>query len=174
MTPSLMLINFLTGLILKQHLPNPLHKPVVMLSHLLAPSSGCSLSKIHTLRRLGWWKPGPPALVVHHQTTASILSLLRYSPPQICKVENSSESAVMAPCLYLLACNPACKSSVTNCDSDSISQARIEDFGGAWWLVYHLRPRARKTPAIHHLPACSFRILFWSSSHHLQRPHLGQ
>ena len=64
------------------------------------------------------------------------LSLPRYSPPQIWKVENSLKSTVMAPYLDLLARKPACNIYVTNCDSDFISQASIEEFGGARWLVY--------------------------------------
>ena len=41
---------------------------------------------------------------------------------------------MVAPYLNLLAHIP--ESDVTNCDSDIILQARIEDFGGVWWLVY--------------------------------------
>jgi len=68
--------------------------------------------------------------------------------------------------LYLNLLTHIPESYIMNCDLDTILQARIEDFGGVWWLVY-----SSQTPSL--WDSCHILTPSLPSSHHIQHPHLG-
>jgi len=102
----------------------------------------------------------------------------RQQPPSLLQIHSSHTSAcarlgclsllahskMVAPYLNLLPHIP--ESYVTNCDLDTILQARIEDFGGTWWLVY-----SPQTPSLWN--SCRISTPSLPSSHHIQHPYLG-
>jgi len=125
--------------------------------------------------RFSWCSLFATHLSVYQSRTATTH---RQQPPSLLQIHSSHTSAcarlgrlsllahstMVAPYLDLLPHIP--ESYVTNCDSDTILQARIEDFGGAWWLVY-----SPQTPSSWN--SCCISTPSLPSSHHIQHPHLG-
>jgi len=131
----LMLNNLCTGLVPKQHFPTPLRQTIAGLSHLLAPSSGRSPGDIILS---GDSAGGNMVLQLLLHTAKPMPSIpsqpsLAVPPSPLSNPEMEGKKLLgaymMSPYLDLLARNPACKSYVTNYDSDITSQVKLEDFG---------------------------------------------